>query len=101
MSWYCFDSDRNLILKLYIQPGARQNEVIDIHGEELKIKLAAPPVEGKANHTLAEFLAKCFNVPLKHVILKRGAQSRHKVVEIYQPTNDPAILLSKIRHKDS
>jgi len=99
MSWYCFDSNRNLILKLYIQPGARQSEVIDVHGEELKIRLAAPPVEGKANRVLAEFLAKCFNVPLKHVILKRGAQSRHKIIEIYQPANDPAVLFSKIKIK--
>lgn len=99
MNWYCVDSSRNLILKLYVQPGARQTKIVDVHGEELKIKLAAPPVEGKANHALTEFLAKCFNVPLKHVILKRGAQSRHKIVEICQPGNDPDVLLGEMKIK--
>lgn len=99
MSWYYLDRDHNLILKLYIQPGARQTEAIGVHGEELKIKLAASPVDGKANCALAEFLAKRFNVPLKRITLKRGAQSRHKTVEIYQPINGPEVLLSEIRTK--
>ncbi|ABI60368.1 DUF167 domain-containing protein [Nitrosomonas eutropha] len=97
MGWYCLDRDHNLILKLYIQPGARQTEAIGVHGEELKIKLAAPPMDGKANRALAVFLAKRFNVPLKHITLKWGAQSRHKVVEIYQPVNGPEVLFNEIR----
>jgi len=99
MSWFHLDNNCRLTLKLYVQPGARQSEVIGLHGDALKIKLAAPPVEGKANHALAEFLAKCFNVPLKHVILKRGAQSRHKTVEICQPVNSPDVLLGEMKIK--
>lgn len=96
MSWYCFDADRNLILKLHIQPGARQTEATGIHGDELKIKLAAPPVDGKANQFLAKFLAKRFDVPLKHVMLKRGAQSRHKIIEIHQPSGGPERLFNEV-----
>ncbi|BBL34262.1 hypothetical protein Nstercoris_00493 [Nitrosomonas stercoris] len=99
MSWFHLDSNCKLTLKLYIQPGAKQTEVIGLHGAALKIKLAAPPVEGKANSTLIAFLAKRFNVPRKHVILKRGSLSRHKTVEIYQPANSPEMLLSAIKIK--
>lgn len=94
MSWYRLDSDCKLTLKLYIQPGAKQTTVMDLHGEALKIKLAAPPIDGKANRALTEFLAKRFNVPRKHVILKQGVLSRHKVVEIHQSADGPEVLFS-------
>jgi uncharacterized protein (TIGR00251 family) len=94
MSWYYFDANRNLILRLHIQPGARSTEAIGLHGDELKIKLAALPVDGKANTLLVRFLAKRFNVPQKHIALKRGAQSRHKIIEIRQPSTGPEILFS-------
>jgi len=83
--------------RFYVQPDAGQTEAIGVHGEELKIKLAAPPVDGKANRALAKFSAKRFNVPLVRITLKRGAQSRHKVVEIYQSVNDPEVLFNEIR----
>src|SRR6185437_12849927 len=52
--WYRSDDDdgRRLILSLYIQPGAKRTEAVGLHGDALKIKLAAPPVEGAANDTL-------------------------------------------------
>ena len=95
MSWYSFDNDHNLVLKLYVQPGARQTEVVGICGEELKIKLVAPPVDGKANRALVEFLAKRFNVPRKNIVLKRGEQSRHKVVEVCRSSNGSEVLFSE------
>ncbi|WP_292968242.1 DUF167 domain-containing protein [Nitrosomonas sp.] len=82
-------------MKLYIQPGARQTKVADIREGELKIKLAAPPVDGKANSALIVFLARRFNVPLKYVSLRHGTQSRHKVVEICQPSGGPEVLFSE------
>lgn len=97
MNWYCLDSNDHLILKLHVQPGARRTEAVGLHGGELKIKLASPPVDGKANDQLLKFLAKRFAVPLKQVVLKRGAQSRHKIVEIHHTACAPEILLTDLR----
>ena len=69
-------------LRLYIQPGAKKTEVVGEHGEALKIRLAAPPVEGKANLALMAWLADAFAVPQRMVILISGEKSRHKLVEI-------------------
>jgi len=95
MSWCSLGGNGSLILKLYVQPGAKQTEAAGIYGEELKIKLAALPVDGKANRTLTEFLAKRFKVPQKNITLKRGAQSRHKIVEILRPSSGPEVLFGE------
>lgn len=95
MSWHSIENDQNLVLKLYVQPGARQTKVTGIRGEELKIQLAALPVDGEANHALVIFLAKRFNVPLGHVTLRRGLRSRHKIVEIHQPPDGFEVLFSE------
>ncbi|MDP1939698.1 MAG: DUF167 domain-containing protein [Gallionella sp.] len=71
-----------ITLSLHVQPGARRSEITGLHGEALKIKLAAPPVEGRANEALLKFIAGVFDVPLRQVELKQGTQSRHKVVAI-------------------
>ncbi|SFM70900.1 DUF167 domain-containing protein [Nitrosomonas communis] len=92
MSWYQYDSNSNLILALYIQPGAKHTELVGLHGNALKIKLSAPPVEGKANKALLKFLAERFQVSLRQVSIKQGAQSRYKIVEIYQPSLGPQVL---------
>lgn len=85
--------DSVVTLTLHVQPGAKRTEVIGLHGEALKVKLAAPPVEGKANEALLRFLADFFAVPLRQVELKQGGQSRHKVVAISGSKVDPARLL--------
>ena len=92
MSWYQYDGNRNLILTLYIQPSAKHTELVGLHGDALKIKLSAPPIEGKANKALLKFLAERFQVPLRQVSIKQGAQSRYKIVEIYQPSLGPQVL---------
>lgn len=69
-------------LTLHVQPGAKRSEIAGLHGEALKIRLAAPPVEGRANEALLKFIAKLFGVPLHQVELRQGGQSRHKVVAV-------------------
>jgi uncharacterized protein YggU (UPF0235/DUF167 family) len=59
-----------------------------VHGDALKIRLAAHLLEGAANSTLLEFLSRVFDVPLRQVILKHGAHSRRKIVEIREPIED-------------
>jgi hypothetical protein len=69
-------------LTLHIQPGARKTEIAGLHGDALKIRLAAPPVDGKANAALIDFLADRFAVTRSAVVLKSGQASRRKIVEI-------------------
>ncbi|HYX67227.1 MAG TPA: DUF167 domain-containing protein [Burkholderiales bacterium] len=71
-----------MILELYVQPGAARSEFAGEHGGRLKLRLAAPPVEGKANAALIEFLAEYFNVPKRDVRITAGLKSRRKRVLI-------------------
>ncbi|MCA1938086.1 MAG: DUF167 domain-containing protein [Dechloromonas sp.] len=80
--WYRFGKDGSATLTLHIQPGAKKTEVAGLHGEALKIRLAAPPVDGKANDALLRFVAEQLDLPRAAVTLKSGQTSRHKVVEI-------------------
>ena len=95
--WYRSEDDngRRLILSLYIQPGAKRTEAVGLHGDALKIKLAALPLRGAANDTLLKFLAEIFCVPLCQVKLKHGAKSRRKVVEIWQTALGPEALFEQ------
>jgi len=86
--WYRRNGD-TITLTLHVQPGAKRSEIAGLHGEALKIRLAAPPVEGRANEALLEFIAELFAVPLRRVELKQGAQSRHKVVAVSGSRVDP------------
>jgi len=80
-------------LTLHVQPGAKKTEISGLHGDALKIRLAAPPVEGKANAALLAFLAGKFGVALRDVALKQGESSRRKVVSISGPKISPDSLL--------
>lgn len=92
-TWYRGDDDgQRLVLTLHIQPGAKRTEAVGLHGDALKIRLAAPPVEGAANTALLKFLAMTFSVPLSQVTLKHGIKSRRKVVEIWQTMLGPDTL---------
>lgn len=96
MNWYRSDSANNLILTLHIQTGAKYTEVAGLHGDALKIKLAASPVEGKANAALKKFLAKTFAVSLRQITFKQGVKSRHKVIEIRQSVHGPEVLFGQL-----
>lgn len=75
-------------LTLHIQPGARRSEIAGIYGDALKIRLAAPPVDGKANAALIEFVAERLGLPRSAVLLKSGQTSRRKGLEIGTPVPD-------------
>lgn len=72
----------DVLLALHIQPGAKKTEVAGQHGDALKIRLAAPPVDGKANDALIAFLAARLGVPKAHVVLVAGHTSRSKRVRV-------------------
>lgn len=88
MAHYQWQSD-TLLLHCHIQPGAKTTEVSGKHGDRLKIRLQAPPVDGKANDALLAFLASEFAVGKSAVNLLRGHSSRQKTVSIEQPRNLP------------
>ncbi len=69
-------------LHLFIQPNSSKDEIVGPYNDELKIKLTAPPVDGKANEALIKFLAGVLKMPKKNFTLIRGDAGRHKVVEI-------------------
>jgi uncharacterized protein (TIGR00251 family) len=92
MAWHRRDGEA-ITLELHIQPGAKHSEISGLHGDALKVRLAAPPIEGRANEALLRFIAEKFEVPLRNVKLVRGAQSRHKVVKITGSTVPPESLL--------
>lgn len=81
MTWLIADGDA-VSLRLHIQPGAKKTEVVGLHGESLKIKLAAPPVDGKANACLIDFLAERLDVSRAAVKIVGGETSRAKRVRI-------------------
>jgi hypothetical protein len=69
-------------LIVHVQPRARRSEVAGRHGDAIKVRLAAPPVDGAANEELVRFLAEALGVPRRAVRLTAGLQSRRKTVEI-------------------
>jgi len=87
--WRRVGADGSITLTIHAQPGARKTEVAGIHGDCLKIRLAAPAVEGKANDELVRFLAQAFRVPQGNVALVRGENGRRKTLRIASPAARP------------
>lgn len=81
-------------LLLLIQPRASKNEIVGEQGDELKIRLTSPPVEGAANRLCCEFIAKRLGLPKTAVILEAGETSRHK--RLFIPGVDLAAVLTAL-----
>ena len=90
MSWFRWDGE-DLILDCHLQPKASKDEFAGLHGERLKIRLTAPPVEGKANAHLLAFLAGAFGVAKSQVSLESGELNRQKRVRIRTPRKLPEL----------
>lgn len=90
MGYFRWDGE-NLILDCHLQPKASSDEFAGLHGERLKIRLTAPPVEGKANAHLLAFLGKAFGVAKTQVQLIGGELNRHKRVRIVCPQRLPPL----------
>ena len=71
-----------LKISIYATPGAKNTQVAGMHEQALRLRLAAPPVDGKANTALLAWAAKTFGVSKKQVELLHGAASRQKVIQI-------------------
>jgi uncharacterized protein (TIGR00251 family) len=88
LPWYHWKGD-DLVLAIHLQPGSAQDMLAGTHGERLKIKITAVPVDGRANDHLIRYLARLFDVPLSRVDLLAGHGSRSKRVRIRRPGRLP------------
>ncbi|HFQ14117.1 MAG TPA: YggU family protein [Gammaproteobacteria bacterium] len=91
-SGFCYWQGSALLLRLYVQPRASRDELAGLHGDALKVRITAPPADGKANRHLRKYLARLFAVPPSQVELLRGAGSRHKLFRIEAPRQLPDIV---------
>ena len=80
-----------MLLKVKVVPGARRSEIVGRYDDGIKVRVAAPPEDGRANRALLELLARALGAPANAVRLVRGASSAHKVVEV------PADSLDEVR----
>ena len=91
--WRRDADDGSITLQIQAQPGAKSTTVVGVYGEgsqaRLKIALAAPPVDGKANAVLRAVLAEAFGVAQRNVTLLHGESGRKKLVRIEAPTRRP------------
>jgi uncharacterized protein (TIGR00251 family) len=87
--WYRWDG-ATLELRIRAQPRARASAIVGPHGDSLRVRIAAPPVDGKANRALAALLAEEFGAPRGGIEIRRGQAARDKLVRIQSPGRIPA-----------
>jgi len=75
----------DLLLNVLVQPKAGKDEIVGAQGDELKVRIKAPPVDGAANQALVKFLSKTFKVPKSNIHIISGETSRHKRLRIHAP----------------
>ena len=74
--------DDGVIITVHAVPRAAKDAIQGLHGDALKIRLHAPPVDGKANEALISFLSEKLNIPKSNITLKSGLNQRRKIVFI-------------------
>lgn len=89
--WYRWEGE-DLVLGLRVQPWAKKDELVGPDGGYLRVRVTAPPVEGKANVHLRRFLAREFGVPQSRVELLAGDRGRFKRVCIRAPRKLPVVI---------
>lgn len=94
MTWLVAKSDA-VTLHLHVQPGAKKTEVVGLYGTSLKIRLAAPPVDGKANACLISYLSEKLGVSKAAISLLSGDTSRAKYLRIADV--DPALVRDRLK----
>jgi len=88
MAFYQWQGE-DLLLKLHVQPRAKENCIIGIHGDMLKLKIKAPPVDNRANKEITVYLANEFSVNKANIKLISGQQHRDKKFLIKSPKEFP------------
>ena len=73
---------KETLIKIYLQPKSSKNEMLGPYRDGIKVKVTAPPIEGKANEALIRFLAKKFGIPPSCIEILKGHHSREKTLKI-------------------
>lgn len=76
------DTVDGITFSVHVQPRASRNEVSGVRGEELRVRLTAPPVDDAANRLCVEFLAKLLGVAKSRLTIIAGEKSRHKTIKV-------------------
>ncbi len=72
----------DIILKVYLQPKSSKNEIVGPHRDGIKVKVTAPPSQGKANEALIRLLSKKLDIPTTHIEILKGLHAREKILRI-------------------
>ena len=93
MPWYRFDAEQGLLtLQVLAQLGAKKPGV-EVHGEDvIKVRIAAPAVDGRANSALCELIADRLGIARSKVAVTRGLTARRKTLRVEIDRFDPALL---------
>jgi hypothetical protein len=75
-------SGNSINIQVQIQPRSSKDQIVGLHNGRLKIKISAPPVDGKANQALIEFIAKALGVSKSKVEIVKGHSSKLKTLKI-------------------
>ena len=92
MNWFS-KTAAGYVVAVHAQPGAKRSEISGLHGGRLKMRIAAPPLEGRANEALIDFLAQRLGLSRSKLRVLKGLQGRAKLVEIADTEIDPTRLL--------
>jgi uncharacterized protein len=87
--------DGGVELRIRLQPNASKSEIVGLHGDSIKMRVQAKPVEGEANKAAVKLIAKTAGVSKSSVDLVRGASSRNKV--FYVACESPGEVVKKLR----
>ena len=93
LAWYRATAD-GWVLDIHAQPGAKRSDIAGLHGDRLKVRVAAPAIDGRANAALERYLAQRLGVPRSAVRVLAGERSRDKRVAVSSAGVDPARLLA-------
>jgi len=76
------EKDGSLTFLIRVVPRAKRNEIVGVEGGVLKVRITAPPVRGKANEALVEFLAQALGVRKRQMEIVRGQRARSKTIRV-------------------
>lgn len=84
------ETDEGILFKVFVLPRSSKNMVSGLHGDALKLKLTAPPVDGSANKMCVKFLAKLFKTAKSSISIASGESSRTKQILVHIDRKDKA-----------
>jgi uncharacterized protein len=88
---WLFDHKNGVIIRIHAQPQAPRSEIVGTHGDRLKIRIAAPPIDGAANEELLRFLKNLLGLKKNDIEIMRGRSSRSKDVMCYNISERSAL----------